>query len=222
VYEDFLSKWRETRNEVAGGATYVVLAERGRGNIELDASEQTTSRPSGKQPTQIRIQTISTRRKRKKRTKKRKPLQENYELRCGKCDEHVSKSSDLRILRPAHRVTLDPMFHQRVVFRPHPRPESVRGGLRKRDKMYCKRCGCEWGCRAECKYYTRNISNSSIHNFLCCVIKLKNLVMVRPDGNVTHRKQWKDVAYADTRLATEDDVQILIANSFALRNIPSI
>lgn len=131
-------------------------------------------------------------------------------FRCVNCDELVSTSSHLRLIREStlHHTTLDPAFGDRIDFEPHWDPKYFDNNLVKVGKIFCKQCHADWGIYA------------TYQDVPCCLIKLDNLVVCRPNGRRLHSMKWSDRSNPiRTMFSMQSDMAKLKKNAKLLENI---
>lgn len=116
-----------------------------------------------------------------------------YELRCLKCDNFTTFSSDIRKIEASHHVILDPEYRKRIKIRPHPAPKTFEN-FELTGKIFCKECHADWGIMGVYKKVSFP------------VVKVCSLIVIRQDGERKVYKRWKEVPFRVQTL-TPDDLQ---------------
>jgi hypothetical protein len=129
--------------------------------------------------------------------KLRRLLQTNDDtltLRCFKCDSFCCFSGEI-VCRDTHHFVGNESLRDRVTRQQHPKPQNIGlgGELFKKEKMFCKKCGYDWGIVA----LYRGIKLP--------IIKIESFFIYNKDGIKSYVKKWKDVPFVSREL-TDDDI----------------
>ena len=119
-----------------------------------------------------------------------------YSLRCLKCDSFAVHSSDMRTIENIHHVIIDSDYKSRVNIQTHPNPKKF-SNMEYTDKLYCKKCGSDWGVTA---VYKSNMFP---------IIKISSFVITDELERRTRVKQWKDSPFAVNPMTPEDLVRMI-------------
>jgi len=116
--------------------------------------------------------------------------------RCLKCDNLCAWSADVRTVNNQHYIVVDSTLPGRIIVKPHPKPLSYDGWVKK-EKIYCKQCGQDWGIKAIYK------------SVPCCVIKIISFVIVDPCEKRSWCKKWKSVNFPVAELSDQDMMDLV-------------
>lgn len=125
------------------------------------------------------------------KTKKMTSHEDDYQLRCFKCDNLGVWSCDLRTIKESHHVVVDPDFRHRIRVDIHPRPKKY-DDFEKKGKILCKECDYDWGITALYK-------NVPVYLLKVCSFVVEDQELVR-----NTYKKWKEVPFPVNELAPED------------------
>lgn len=117
--------------------------------------------------------------------------QDGLKLCCIGCDSMGVRYSDLRTIRQIHHTVLDPEFKDRIKTEMHEYPTKF-DGIEKKEKLYCKRCGSDWGI-------------SGIYRRIqIYVLKVSGFTIIDEDHNRHTYLKWKEVPFPVNELQQED------------------
>ncbi|KAL4232265.1 Caspase recruitment domain [Mactra antiquata] len=130
--------------------------------------------------------------------KKARKSEEDHDILCGRCTIFGCFVSDVRQMN-SNYVVIDKEFPDKVTRREHRRPKTY-DGLHKKFKMYCKKCGLDWGIIGICK------------GLECHILKIENMVFRnhRTREKNVYRK-WDDQPYRVPKI-TPDDIPNMLGN----------
>jgi ATP-dependent RNA helicase DDX58 len=196
----------------AENATYVLVAERGRGTIERDEANKLRERMMSRALNHIyslphdsvakRINELQLNAKVEQEMaakgkilsetlKKARTTSGDHELRCLQCNAFGTWNTDLRTIAEVHHVTLDENYESRVILQPHPKPKKF-DNWEMRAKILCKNCRKDLGTKA--------IFNGVPY----CVLKISSFIIIGPYGERHVCKKWKDVPFEVDELSPAD------------------
>ncbi|XP_023931940.1 probable ATP-dependent RNA helicase DHX58 isoform X2 [Lingula anatina] len=124
-------------------------------------------------------------------TQRQLATEDEYELRCLKCDVFACFSFDFRVIEGSHHVVLDKEFMARVEVKPHPHGHKY-GNMEKTGKLHCKKCDSDWGI--QCLY----------KGVVLPVLKVVSFVLVDMNGEKKWEKKWKSVPFKVPEINVED------------------
>jgi len=133
----------------------------------------------------------------------RQRAKEFYILRCSKCNNYACSHEDLRIANDAHRMVINREFAERYDFYESPQKKYF-DGFQKKGKIYCKKCGRDWGV--------------IFHYKECDIPVLKNqgfAITFKNDENMEERlttQRWKDIPIAVKEIRPDDLTRFLGGN----------
>ncbi|KAL3863243.1 hypothetical protein ACJMK2_005008 [Sinanodonta woodiana] len=108
-----------------------------------------------------------------------------FKLCCYKCSVEVVNGEDLRVLNGTYHVVVDKKFKNLTVTKPHKKPNERKiDGLKKADKIYCKKCGMDWGV-----YFIYN--TLPLPTIKCESFKVRN----SEDGKISMYKKWLNLPF---------------------------
>ncbi|XP_022103927.1 probable ATP-dependent RNA helicase DDX58 isoform X2 [Acanthaster planci] len=137
-----------------------------------------------------------------KEEKKRLALEANcdevFVFCCSRCSKPAFLSRDVGRYKNCTYLVLDVDFSQHMEIRPHPKPKQLGANLTIIGKMFCKKCGHDWGSLTHIKqlYYPsakisqftlRSYNTGLAHTFKKwrdATFKVKDLVALPPDAAV--------------------------------------
>ncbi|OWF42873.1 probable ATP-dependent RNA helicase DDX58 [Mizuhopecten yessoensis] len=116
-----------------------------------------------------------------------------FELRCGKCQDYICMSSDVKTIMSAHHAVLCDDITDRVAAKRLNRvqysDQKLQSGV---GKITCRKCGSDLG-------------NVSIFNGIQFpIIKISSFSIVDAYGMADSKKKWKQVPFRVSELSTED------------------
>lgn len=118
-------------------------------------------------------------------------MDQEFELRCIKCDQLAANSVDIKKIQDSHHVIIDPSVRDRIEIRPHPKSKELSKNFATTGKIYCSKCKLDWGIMAIYK------------NVPFPVIKVSSFV-VKSGSSQTSYKQWKQVPFSVATLTLDD------------------
>lgn len=75
-------------------------------------------------------------------------MDQEFELRCIKCDQLAANSVDIKKIQDSHHVIIDPSVRDRIEIRPHPKSKELSKNFATTGKIYCSKCKLDWGIMA--------------------------------------------------------------------------
>ena len=105
-----------------------------------------------------------------------------FALCCGKCQVFAFSNTDLRAIRENQNVIISDEFDQRCERKKHSKPSKF-DGINKTGKIYCKKCGWDWGVQVIYRSMT------------FCMPKLASFVVTDSEGKRTYHKKWIDAPF---------------------------
>ncbi|XP_041368222.1 antiviral innate immune response receptor RIG-I-like isoform X2 [Gigantopelta aegis] len=117
--------------------------------------------------------------------------QEEFVLRCYGCNAFACISSDIKTIEKVHHAILSSDFDEQVNYKPHPKP-VVYGSFKKQEKMYCKKCGQDWGISVI--YKTAKFP----------IVKIESFILEDSMGARDIVKKWKNVPFATMEINQDD------------------
>ncbi|XP_060069486.1 antiviral innate immune response receptor RIG-I-like [Ylistrum balloti] len=142
-------------------------------------------------------------------TKGKREVQEGqFELRCGKCQEYICMSTDVKTIMSAHHAVLCDDISDRITAKRLNRAQfsdqQLQSGV---GKLTCKNCGSDLG-------------NVSIyHEIQFPIIKIASFSIVDAFGVADMKKKWKQVPFYVAELSNED-LYALLRRGKQLINLP--
>nr|WBR62860.1 RIG-I like receptor 1 [Azumapecten farreri] len=116
-----------------------------------------------------------------------------FELRCGKCQDYICMSSDVKTIMSAHHAVICDDITDRVAAKRLNRSQysdqQLQSGV---GKITCRKCGSDLG-------------NVSIYNGIQFpIIKISSFSIVDAYGMADSKKKWKQVPFNVSELSVED------------------
>ncbi|KAK3594736.1 hypothetical protein CHS0354_014161 [Potamilus streckersoni] len=122
-----------------------------------------------------------------------------FKLCCYKCSVEVIDGEDLRVLKGTYHVVIDKEFKTLIVTKPHKKPNQKKiEGLQKAEKIYCKKCGMDWGI-----YFIYN--TLPLPTIKCESFKIRNT----EDGKISTYKKWLNVPFVIEACELSEIVDLL-------------
>lgn len=116
-----------------------------------------------------------------------------FEMRCGKCNEFICMSMDIKKIQNAHHAVINDEIRQNITTIRCPKPtfedENLKMGV---GKVNCKKCG-------------KNLGNIVIFKKAQFpVLKIENFLISDSRGNTDVYKKWKNAPFIPKELTQED------------------
>ncbi|XP_067657358.1 antiviral innate immune response receptor RIG-I-like [Haliotis asinina] len=108
---------------------------------------------------------------------------DEFEIRCQKCNQLACFSTDIRTIRETSHVIIDADFGSKVTVKPHPKPCKMGLEMKKHSKIFCKKCGLDWGIGVIYK------------NADFPVIKIESFVAIDTMGRKDSPRKWKNAPF---------------------------
>ncbi|XP_078385468.1 antiviral innate immune response receptor RIG-I isoform X3 [Cetorhinus maximus] len=99
---------------------------------------------------------------------------DSYQLLCGKCKIYACNSDDIRVIEECHHTVIGDSFKALYSTRPHKKPKNF-GSFQKKQKLYCKDCGHDWGITANYKVFN-DLPVIKIESFILKNISTSDLI----------------------------------------------
>ena len=128
--------------------------------------------------------------------RERKSTEDDFEIRCRRCNVLACCTSDIRMVKDQY-IVIDESFKDRIEIKPHKKPEKF-DGFHKKFKMNCKKCPLDWGIVSTNK------------GLMCRTLKLKSFQLCNTKTRVvTPYKKWEEVPTRIPEIEVEDLTKIL-------------
>ncbi|XP_046569825.1 antiviral innate immune response receptor RIG-I-like [Haliotis rubra] len=108
---------------------------------------------------------------------------DEFEIRCQKCNQLACFSTDIRTIKETNHIVNDPDFGTKVNVKPHPKPGNMGLDMKKHSKIFCKKCGLDWGIGVIYK------------NADFPVIKIESFVAIDTMGRRDSPRKWKNAPF---------------------------
>ena len=118
--------------------------------------------------------------------------EDDYELRCLKCDKLACFSSDIKHVGHTLHMVVSSDFDESIDKEPHPKPTHIKGGADMKEKIFCKECHSDWGITAVYQQISYPI------------IKISSFVIIFPNGQRDTCKKWVTAPFGVDPLTLED------------------
>lgn len=115
-----------------------------------------------------------------------------FEMRCGKCNQFICMSNDVKKIQNAHHAVIGDGIANHITTIRVPKPafedENIKMGV---GKVNCKSCG-------------KNLGNIVIYKKAQFpVLKIENFLVADSRGNTDVYKKWKNAPYVPQELSTD-------------------
>ncbi|XP_078494414.1 ATP-dependent RNA helicase DHX58-like [Ciona intestinalis] len=133
-----------------------------------------------------------------------------WTLLCKGCKTEVTKSDQFRHIEKQHHVVVDPEFEDKASCREVPLEQGKTVGFEQViiGKVYCKKCGHDWGvrmCHKKCPI---------------SVLKISGFVLTCGEERVEKRK-WKDSPFSVKKELAEADLRDILQHRVNKQNVES-
>ncbi|XP_033103792.1 probable ATP-dependent RNA helicase DDX58 isoform X1 [Anneissia japonica] len=120
-----------------------------------------------------------------------------YRLLCGKCSELACLSSDVKVFSNSNHLIINKEFYQSKIRKEkHPKPKSIGDDTYKDGKIFCRKCGSDWGIMV------------TIKKMSFAVIKIVSFVLENTDGKRKVCRKWKEAPFKVEPFNMVDDWSI--------------
>ncbi|XP_048249285.1 antiviral innate immune response receptor RIG-I-like [Haliotis rufescens] len=117
---------------------------------------------------------------------------DEFEMRCQKCDQLACFSTDIRTIKETNHIIIEPDFASKINVKPHPKPGNMGFEMKKQNKIYCKKCGLDWGIGV----FYRNATFP--------VVKIESFVAIDTMGRRDSPRKWKNAPFKVNEISHEE------------------